>query len=290
VLGFELLEEVGTAIKAAQPSRSALVPATAPASPPRANPKKGNGGKNEEAEEGDEWRSLATNSGADPYAEEATANDDPYAEDSALEQGTVTQGIRRCFQAITTVRGSSVCNDASIDQLYDSISSSSSELEWSVQEVLRTTAGPRVFTNEEMASIRNKLLSSSSTLIPTGLKWLVLTMNVLRMLKPAWNEGTIFGIISKEETFELLKTQPVGTALLRFSDSSGGTLAVAFRDVDTAQGAPKITHRQVGVFVDKGAPCFKILKVPRYANQTFEQLADVIDCLPCTTVLRPQQR
>jgi hypothetical protein len=295
VLGFELLEEVGLeavqspgAYNSAMASPSASVPAIAPALPSQPALKAFSGRTEaEEVKQDEGLGGLATN---DPRTEEAVAYTDPYAEESTLEETAIAQDIRHCVQTITTVQGSLVCNDASMTKLYDSIEGSySSEFESSVQEVLRTAAGPRVFTKKEIASIQTKTFSSSSTVIPAGLKWLVLTMNVLRILKPAWNEGMIFGIVSKEETFEMLKSQPVGTALIRFSDSTGGTLAVAFRDINTPQGAPKITHRQVGVFVQdsSGTHLFKILKVPRYANQTFESLEGVISCLPCTEAIRP---
>lgn len=43
----------------------------------------------------------------------------------------------------------------------------------------------------------------------------------------------IYGLISKKDANKILKNADVGTFLVRFSDSSAGALAIAYKTVDT---------------------------------------------------------
>lgn len=71
-------------------------------------------------------------------------------------------------------------------------------------------------------------------------EWFYAILKVTREhMKSLWQEGTIIGFISRKQTEDLLLKRPIGTFLLRFSDSELGGLTIAWVG-ESADGTPEV--------------------------------------------------
>lgn len=113
-------------------------------------------------------------------------------------------------------------------------------------ESLRFLAG-KVFRNSQVLDYDHMLLSwnqFSKEPLPdrtfTFWAWFYSILKVTREhLRGLWNDGTIYGFISRKQTEELLAQCSPGTFLLRYSDSELGGVSIAWLS-ETSEGSSEV--------------------------------------------------
>jgi len=67
------------------------------------------------------------------------------------------------------------------------------------------------------------------------------TIRFKRHIKTLWLNGLIYGLIAKKDCNKLLKNEPAGAFIVRFSDSVPGSFAVAYTD-DSVPTVERVKH------------------------------------------------
>jgi len=121
----------------------------------------------------------------------------------------------------------------------------------------------RIFTTAELLYIQDRFFENKSKISKDHAKkcweWLgqvLTTIRFKRHIRTLWFEGLIYGLVSKKDCNRILKKEPPGTFMIRFSDSVPGSFAVAYSTEDTTNRIKHYLVKPEDLGANKALPDF----------------------------------